>query len=76
MKRRRNSGLSRYLFVWGVVSVLVVGSLMVTIQSNNASETKEGKVNLASKSKIESPGIPPIDVAAPSIIETASFGLG
>ncbi|NNK93562.1 MAG: hypothetical protein HKP41_04340 [Desulfobacterales bacterium] len=76
MKKRRNSGHNRYLFVWGVVSVLVVGCLMVTMQSNHASETEGGKVTLASKAKIESPGIPPIDEAVPSLIETASFGLG
>lgn len=76
MKRRRNSGLSRYVLVWGTISVLVIGFLVGTMQLNQASQTKERKVNLASKSKLESPGIPPIDEAAPSRIETASFGLG
>lgn len=76
MRKIGNRGLSRYLLVWSAVSVLAVGGLMVTTQSNHASETKKGKVNLASESKIESPGIPAIDEAAPSIIETATFGLG
>jgi len=76
MNRRATRGLSRYLFIGGTISVIAVACLLVTIQSNHASETKEGKVNLATTSKIESPLIPPIDAAAPSIIETASFGLG
>lgn len=76
MRKSGNRGLSRYLLVWSVVSVLAVGGSMATTQSNHASKTKEGKVNLAPKTKIESPGIPAIDAAAPSIIETATFGLG
>jgi hypothetical protein len=48
----------------------------VTIQPNHAFATKEGKVNFASKTKIQSLEIPPIDEAVPSTIETATFGLG
>ena len=76
MKRRKNIGLRRYLFVWKTISVLTVVCFMVTMQSSHASETRGNKVSLASTSKIESLGIPPIDEAVPSIIETASFGLG
>jgi hypothetical protein len=76
MKRRKNRALSGYLFVWGAISVLTVGCFMLTMQSGNAAETTENRMGLTAKTKIESPGIPPIDEALPSIIKTASFGLG
>ncbi len=49
MKRSGNKGLSRYLCLWAAISILAVSGLIVTIQPNHAFETKEGKVNLASK---------------------------
>jgi hypothetical protein len=76
MKRSDNKGLSRYLCLWAAIFILAVSCLIVTIQSNHAFETKEGNVNHASKTKIQPPGIPPIDEAVPSVIETATFGLG
>ena len=76
MKRNGSKGLSRYLWLWATISILAVSGLIVTTQANHAFETKEGKVNLASKTKIQSPGIPPIDEVVPSIVETATFGLG
>jgi hypothetical protein len=76
MKISGNRKLRRYLFVWGVISVLSGGCLLMTIQPNYASEAKESNVNRASISKIEPPAIPAIDEEAPSMIETASFGLG
>ncbi len=74
--KRKNTRLSRYTFLWGSILVITVGCLMATMQVNQASETKESSVNIALKTKTELPGIPPIDEAVPSIIETASFGLG
>ena len=74
--KKGNTRFSRYVFVWGTILVLTVGCLMATMQVNKASETKESSVNIALKSQIELPGIPPIDEAVPPIIETASFGLG
>lgn len=76
MKRSENKGLRRYLCLWAAISIVAVSGLIVTIQPNHAFETKEGKVNLASKTNIQPRGIPPIDEALPSIIETATFGLG
>ncbi len=76
MKRRKNRGLIQYVFVWGSISVLIVVCFIVTMQSSDAAEKKGNRVNLTSKSKIESPEIPPIDEGVPSIIKTASFGLG
>jgi hypothetical protein len=76
MKRSGNRGRSRYLCLWAAISILAVSGLLVTIQPNHAFATKEGKVNFASKTKIQSLEIPPIDEAVPSTIETATFGLG
>jgi hypothetical protein len=74
--KRRNTRFSRYTFLWSTILVITVGCLMATMQSNQASETKESSVNIALKTNNELPGIPPIDKAVPAIIETASFGLG
>ncbi len=76
MKRNGNKGLSRYVCLGAAISILAVSGLIVTDQPNHAVETKEAEVNLAFETKIQSPGIPPIDEAVPSIIETATFGLG
>ena len=76
MKGSENKGLRRYLYLCAVISILAVSGLIVAIQPNHALETKEGKVNLASKTKIQSPEIPLIDQAVPTITETAAFGLG
>ena len=47
---------------------------MVKAQGNNGSKAMEG--SLITPYKIDSPVIPPIDAAAPSNFQTASFGLG
>jgi hypothetical protein len=33
-------------------------------------------MNLAHKTETDTPAIPPMDAAAPTVVETASFGLG
>ncbi len=33
-------------------------------------------MNLAHKTETDTPAIPPIDMSAPALVETASFGLG
>jgi len=76
MKSKGNRILNTYVFPWGAVLVLSICFLMLTIQANHASGTEESKANLASKSKTPAPKIPAIDEAAPSIFDTASFGLG
>ena len=74
--KTRNISRGRSVFAWGTILFLTAGCLVTLVQSNQASEPEEGRVNIATKSKLESPGIPPIDEAVPPIIETASFGLG
>ena len=74
--KTRNIRFRRYLFIWGTILFLTGCGLVTIVQSNQVSETEEGRVNIAAKSKMESKGIPLIDEAVPPIIETASFGLG
>lgn len=73
---KRKIGLSKSLMSWGVLAIVTMGVLMVNISSNYAGESKERTMNLASQTTLVSPGIPPIDAAAPTVFETASFGLG
>ena len=56
MKRSENKGLCRYLCLGAAISILAVSGLIVTIQPKHAFETKEGKVNLVSETKIQPPG--------------------
>jgi len=60
----------------GMVSFLLGYSPTMAMQTSHASKTKEHPMSLAYKTETESPVIPAIDVAAPPIFETASFGLG
>ena len=76
MKRKRKTDLSKSLMSWGVLAILTVSLFMMNLSPNYADETKEHTMNLASQATLTSPGIPPIDAAAPTVFETASFGLG
>lgn len=76
MKRKRNRGLSKSLMSWGVLTIIPISLFMMNLSPNYADETKERTMNLASQTTLTSPGIPPIDTAAPPEFETASFGLG
>jgi hypothetical protein len=44
--------------------------------SDHASSTKEGSMNLASHLDSYPPVIPALDKSAPTVFETAAFGLG
>ena len=76
MKKRSRANIIGCLFSFGVISFLLSGSLTTETQANRTQKTKEGSMSLAYKIETESSKIPPIDAAAPSIFETASFGLG
>jgi hypothetical protein len=45
-------------------------------QAGQASKTTEADMNLALQTETHSQAIPAIDMAAPAVFETASFGLG
>lgn len=76
MKSIESRALRRFLTAWKSISLLAVGYLVVTMHSSHASKMKEVDVKPATTSTVKSPGLPPIDQAIPSTIETASFGLG
>ena len=76
MKKRSCANIIRCLFLLGVMSFLSGCSQTMAMQAKHDSKTKERSMSLAYKTETESPVIPPIDAAAPSIFETASFGLG
>lgn len=76
MKKSSCANIIRRLFLLGVMSFLLGCSPTMAMQANHDSKTKERSMGLAHKTDTESPVIPPIDMAAPSIFETASFGLG
>jgi len=60
----------------GTASFLIAVYTLMTTHAEHASDTKEGTMSLAYQTETKSPGIPPIDAAAPAVFETASFGLG
>ena len=64
------------LFFTGILSLLWAGSPMMDSQAGQESKTTEAAMNLALKTETDSLVIPPIDAAAPTVFETASFGLG
>ena len=76
MKKRSCANITRCLFLLGVMSFLLSCSPTMAMQAKHDSKTKERSMSLAYKTDTKSPVIPPIDVAASSIFETASFGLG
>ena len=76
MKKRNFAKTIGCLLLLGVMSFFMGVFPMAATQANQALKTREGSMSLAYKIKTESSQIPPIDTAAPSIFETASFGLG
>ncbi len=76
MNKRSRTDIIRCLLLLGVMSFLLGGSPTMGKQANRASKTKEGSMSVAYKTETEFSKIPPIDAAAPSVFETASFGLG
>jgi len=74
MKKKLCVKSIRCLLLWGVISVFLYCALTMVARITPVSKAREGSMSLAYKPV--PPGIPPIDAAAPSIYETASFGLG
>jgi hypothetical protein len=75
MRKRYFAKIIRCLLLLGVASFFI-GVFLMKTQAGPASNTKEGTMGLAYQTETKSPGIPPIDAAAPAVFETASFGLG
>ena len=74
MVKRHCVNFIRCLCLWGMMLFLMGCSQTTATQGNDVSEKKKGSMHLTYNT--EYPAIPPIDAAAPSHFETASFGLG
>ena len=69
------NGLECLLYV-GMLSLLWACSQTMDSQADHDSKKTEAAMNLAHKTETDAPAIPPMDAAAPTVVETASFGLG
>lgn len=74
-KRCCTTGKWCLLFTF-TLSLLLACSPATDSQADQKPNTTEATMNLAFKTETDPLEIPPIDAAAPSIVETASFGLG
>jgi len=75
MKKRGFSIIIGCLCLLGMVWGLL-GASPTKTPSDSLSESKENDMHPAYKTETQEAKIPPIDAAAPSVFETASFGLG
>ena len=73
MKKRSSAPVISCLLLGMIVFVMGVFSV-AAMQTNLISKTK--KSSMSTMYKTESRVIPPIDLAAPSNFQTATFGLG
>jgi hypothetical protein len=76
MKKRNGLDAIWCLCLMGMLSFLWACSPSMDTQASHESKTMEADMNLAHNMETESPAIPAIDAAAPTLVETASFGLG
>lgn len=74
MKKRSFARVVNTALLRGILLIIIGGTAMVQAQGKNGSTALEGSMVTADKT--ESLAIPPIDAAAPTTFETASFGLG
>ena len=74
MKSRNCVSILNLSLLVGTMLLITGGAAMLKAQGNNGSKAMEG--SLVTAYKTGSPAIPPIDAAAPSNFQTASFGLG
>ncbi|MBT8353119.1 MAG: hypothetical protein KJO60_01275 [Desulfofustis sp.] len=74
MEKRSVTSRVNFSFMMGIILLIMGGTAMVNAQGTNGFKAVEG--SLVASSKTGSQTIPPIDAAAPSTFETASFGLG
>jgi hypothetical protein len=76
MKKRRCKWGLAWLLYLGLLSIAVAGTAMAASQENEPAQPKEATMNLAMQAATESATIPAIDASVPTVLETASFGLG
>ena len=76
MKGKAYRGISGYLLSIESISIIAIGCLMTILTAEHASGATENAMKSASTSTLESSEIPSIDKNTPSVVQTASFGLG
>ena len=76
MRKRNFTIIIKFLLLLGVSSIFLGVAQMMTTRADPNPDIKEGSMNLAYTLETKPAEIPPIDVAAPAVFETASFGLG
>ena len=76
MKKGSFTHIIKLLLLLGVMSILLGGAQLMTTQADPTADTKEGSMNLAYTLETKPGEIPLIDAAAPTVFETAAFGLG
>lgn len=74
MTKRRFAGVKNIPLLLGILLLVMGGTAMVKAQGKNGIKAMDN--TLVRADKTGSLAIPPIDAAAPSTYETASFGLG
>lgn len=76
MDQKSGAKIIRYLILIGLMPLLAGCSPKMGEQSNHDSKTGNETIYATPKTEIAPSAIPPIDAAAPSAFEKASFGLG
>ena len=74
MQARSFESIIKSSLIIGMILLLMGGTATLEVLGNNRLIVNEGPMD--SVYETESPVIPPIDAAAPSDFQTASFGLG
>lgn len=74
MKSRANL-IKNFLFIGLLLFSMGCNQAPLT-QTSKASNQEEGSMSVAYKTDTDNRTIPPMDMAVPSIFETATFGLG
>ena len=76
MEKRNCTNAIWCLCSMGILLFMWACSPSMDTQAGHESKKTEANMNLAYKLETQSLTIPAIDAAAPTIVETASFGLG
>jgi len=74
MQARSFESVIKSSLISGMILLLIGGTATLEVRGNDRSIVNEGPMDTLYET--ESPAIPPIDAAAPSDFQTASFGLG
>ncbi len=76
MNKKKRASIKRFFILLVVMAFFGNNSSSIGQQSNNSSKINKNIIDKAVKDNAKYSMIPPIDMTAPSIYETASFGMG